>query len=98
MINKLTNECIVKLTYPNYKIEHTFHTDSSFSVLKWEFYNLEKGSDISAERRGNRISITGQFNNKEYEKEFKIDDLPWYQSWGLGLKAFINSDNKSTAA
>lgn len=76
--------------------EMTYHTDPSFSVFSWKYSNLKNGTDISAIRSENMISIAGQLKNEKYEKEFKIDDLPWYQEWGLGLKAFIQSDKNST--
>ena len=95
-IRKLENGYLVKTTTVN-KDEMTYNTDASFSVLKWKYYNHENGTDISAERLENEIYITGQLNNKKYEKKLKIENLPWYQEWGLGLKSFIVSDKNSTS-
>jgi hypothetical protein len=70
-------------------------TDPSFEVLQWEYRNSETGTDIIAERSGDVIYITGRHRNKKYKKKFRIDSEPWFQSLGLGLKAFAVSDEDS---
>ncbi len=96
-IDTLENGYLIKTTTVE-RDEMTYYTDPSFSFLKWEYHNPENGTDISAERLGNTIFITGQFKNEKYEGKLRIDDLPWYQdpSWGIGLRAFVNSDKNST--
>ena len=64
--------------------------------LKWNYEDPANGTDIFAERIGNSISITGQYKNEEYEDQLEVDNDPWYQDWGLGLQAFITSDNATT--
>ena len=95
VINRVENGYLVKVINSN-KDEMTYYTNASFSVLKWKYDNPENGTDISAGRSGNTISITGQFESRKYEEKLMIDHLPWYQDWGLGLKAFIASDKNST--
>jgi hypothetical protein len=79
--------------------EMTYDTDPSFSVIKWRFRNPDNGTDISAERTGEFVSVTGSVKNKEFNEKLEIGDLPWYQEWGygwgLGLSGFIFSDEKT---
>ncbi len=96
IITKADNGYVVKMKNDSNKDEHICDTDLSFSLIKWKYNKPENGTDISADRSGNTISITGQFKNKKYEEKSKINELPWYQAWGLGLKAFINSDKDKT--
>lgn len=96
IVNKFDDGFLIKTT-DSYKNEMTYNSDPLFSILKWEYYNSEKGIDISAKRSENTILLTGRRKNKKYEKKYKIGKLPWYQDWkwGLELKTFINSDKNS---
>ena len=95
-IEKTGKSYVITLTDSLNDTQNTFETDQSLSLLKWRSERSEEGTDITAVREGNRISITGMFKNEDYEKEFRINDSPWYQDWGLGLRFFINSDNDTT--
>ncbi len=94
-VGKTDNGYLVKTVYGT-KDEMTIYTDPSFSVVKLKCYNPDNGTDITAERYGNAISVSGRFNNKRHDDKLKIDDLPWCQEVSLGLKSFIVSDKKTT--
>jgi hypothetical protein len=93
---KADNGYAVKITNSSNKTESIFNTDTAFSNLKWKCTNPEEGTDFVAERSGNVIMLSGSFKNKKVEEKYKIDEIAWYQDWGLGLKSFINSDKDST--
>ena len=95
-INKSINGYEIKSTDSN-KDGTTIQTDQAFSTLKYDANYAGHGTS-SAERSGNRIllSIHPKDETDIIKKELKISNLPWFQDWGLQLKPFILSDNKST--
>lgn len=71
-----------------------FHTDESFATLKWIKKNPDKNTDITAERVGERIIVSGKVENKEINKNIKIDEKPWLQEWNAGFQKFIKSGDQ----
>ena len=95
--NKLKNGYEIKKIQSD-KYDATIYTDASFSTLKIDMYRPGDGT-VLAERRGDKVFITINPNGKDgiSKQEAKISsDLPWYQDWGLQLKAFIVSDKETT--
>ena len=41
---------------------------------------------------GNIILVTGLIRDKQINEKLEIDNSPWYQEWGWGLRAHILSD------
>jgi hypothetical protein len=54
-----------------------------------------KNTDITLERSGNIITVTGIFNNEKIETTIKINELPWHQELNTGFSGFIISDKES---
>lgn len=73
------------------------YTDAKYNTLTWENRNEQNGMNIVVKRVENTLEAKGIYKGKPYEKKFKIDGEPWYQDWGLGLKAFVVSDQASAA-
>ena len=71
-------------------------TDSGFSSLEWEYRDKKTNTDISSKRRENIIIIKGCLKGKLIDTKLEIDDSPWFQFWGLGLKDFMVSEQEST--
>lgn len=91
VISKSDNGYIIKTTNSLNNDESTYSTDLSFSVLQWDFHSPEKGADISAKRTESMIFVRGQIRDKQINEKLEIDDSPWYQEWGWGLRTHIVS-------
>ena len=78
------------------KVINVYITDNYFSTLKWTKTDPVNNTDMTVERKNNQIFVSGKLNNEKIDKTFKVDDLPWYQEWRLGLKDFINSKKDET--
>ena len=91
VISKSDNGYIIKTSKSLNKDESTYSTDLSFAILQWDLHNSEKGADISAKRTENMIFITGQNGDKQINEKIEIDNSPWYQEWGWGLRTYIVS-------
>lgn len=95
VITKLSDGYLIKTSNSLNKDESTYSTDFSFSILHWNFQSLERGVNVSAKRMDNIIFVTGQIKDNQINEKFEIDNLPWYQEWGWGLRPNIIS-NKDT--
>ncbi len=82
---------------------HVFEDGKSFfnickgdgATLKWKIKNRNK-HDISAERKGDSLYISGIRNGKPYEKTVTIDSRPWYQPLSFSLGSFLDSGRSKT--
>lgn len=66
--------------------------DLDLATKKWEFYNQEQNTILTAERNNDSITLQGRFEGKEIKKELKIDHRPWFQAWRLSFGQFVLSD------
>ena len=73
-----------------------YYLDHSCAIINWEYSNEKNGTKITGQRFKNEIKLNGQFKGKKLEKVFKIDDYPWVQEWGLGLKPIALKDELPT--
>jgi hypothetical protein len=67
-IIKTENGYLIKTTNSLNKTEHTYRTDPLYSLLKWSVFNPEEGTDFSAVRSENTISLTGLIMNKSMKR------------------------------
>lgn len=66
------------------------------STNKWKMHDATR-NNISAERIGNYLHITGIRGGEKYDKKIPIDDRPWYQPLSYSLGRFLNSQEKKTS-
>jgi hypothetical protein len=59
--------------------------DSTYATLQWH-YTTDLHTDISFQRKGNSIELTGLLRGTQVKKKLKIDSRPWYQIVPLGLQ------------
>ncbi|MDO7976178.1 hypothetical protein [Oceanotoga teriensis] len=70
-----------------YKVYH-----DNEKVNKLEY--ISKDSHFILERKENKVFLIGEKENKKIEKEFILDDLPWFQIYGYSLSLIdYSSDN-----
>jgi hypothetical protein len=53
--------------------------DARRSTLRWSRKVASEGTDLVALRSGSKVSITGSYKGRPYEKTHDFGDLPWYQ-------------------
>jgi hypothetical protein len=76
-------------------IKQTFAVDTNLAARTWAFENSKENTKITASREGNKIFLKGQSRGKPIEKTFEINDLPWNQTFNIGLERFALSPEKS---
>ncbi len=54
-------------------------------TVSWQETDTEAGTDLSAERNGNTIRLTGVLKGKKVSRDVRIDDAPWYQIFGPAI-------------
>lgn len=74
--------------------EETFAVESNLSCRAWHYKRPSDHTDLTAEKVGDYIQLTGLFKGKPQEKTFKIGDGLWYQMMDMALPAFIASEEK----
>lgn len=62
-------------------------------ILSWRLTDPATGSDLRAERKGDRIRVTGRLKGTEVTRELRIDTAPWYQIFGPGIGDLLSSDS-----
>jgi hypothetical protein len=76
-------------------IKQTFEVDAHLAALTWAFENPRENTKVTASREENKIFLKGQGKGKPIEKTFKINKLPWNQTFNIGLERFALSPEKS---
>jgi hypothetical protein len=69
--------------------------DANLDTLAWTFENPGDNTKVSASREGNKIFLKGQSRGESIEKTFKINQLPWNQTFNIGLERFTLTPEKS---
>jgi len=62
-------------------------------ILSWRLTDPATGSDLRAERTGDRIRVMGRLKGTEVTRELRIDTAPWYQIFGPGIGDLLSSDS-----
>ncbi len=57
-------------------------------VLLWQQEDTQ-GTFLTARRSGNVMSIVGRREDRDIEKEFELDERPWYQFLSFSLRSFL---------
>jgi hypothetical protein len=80
------------LTYTSATSCHVTTTTLDYDTIRWKLVNGEEGADLSAERKGNHITVRGRLKGRPIDKTFEIDASPWYQATSLSLRDLVASD------
>ena len=88
---RLTRSDTCRLSYSLPGVLHLTTTDANYNTLKWEVNNSGEQTELTAERKENRIRIRGRYNGQPLDKEIKIDASPWYQATSLSLRKLVIS-------
>jgi hypothetical protein len=78
----------------NAKTVQTFQLDKHLATLSWSFDAPHKKTKVTAVRKENRIYLEGTDEGDPIKKTYKINDLPWNQSFNIGLEQFALSDEE----
>ena len=76
-------------------IKQTFEVDTNLAALSWAFEDPKENTKVTASRQENKISLQGKSKGKPVNKTFKINKLPWNQTFNIGLERFVLSPEKS---
>jgi hypothetical protein len=76
------------------QIDQKFELATNLSALSWFYGDPEKKTKITAAKKGNKIYLKGIHEGKQIDKTFKINALPWNQSFNIGLEKFAVSTEK----
>lgn len=77
------------------KIKQKYEVDKNLATISWNYEEPHKKTNVTAKRKGNRIYLSGMDRGKPIEKTFKIDELPWNQTFNIGLEHFALAPEKS---
>jgi hypothetical protein len=72
-------------------------TDEGFSTLRCAFRDPSADTEIRLVRSHNCIQVEGTVKGRRFHKTHSIDEDPWYQEWGLGLRSFVLGAEKRHA-
>ncbi|MBP9854976.1 MAG: hypothetical protein KBD53_08925 [Candidatus Omnitrophica bacterium] len=75
--------------------EESYVLDQDWSTVQWEVVDSKESLKYSAVREGNKLRLKGISRNKNFEKEFVIDDDPFYYNPKVGLRFLVGSDKES---
>ncbi len=94
-LDRFSTSGIIKLDYLDKGssiIEETFRTKKNLETTEWSYIKASEGTDIKAAAKDNSITLTGKFKNKEVNKKYPLDSLPWMQMGVFDLCPFVKSD------
>ncbi|ABW68670.1 hypothetical protein [Desulfosudis oleivorans] len=83
-----------RLVYVEKEEKSVTTIDADFATICWETVRPEENTKVRAERKGNVIRLTGTFQGKTVNREFPIDDKPWYQATTLCFRPFVTSGDE----
>jgi hypothetical protein len=75
-------------------IKQLFRLDSKMASQAWEYHDPLDNTKLSAMRKGNIIILEGRDRGKSLKKTFEINDLPWNQTFNIGLEPFAMTSDK----
>ncbi|NIM18130.1 MAG: hypothetical protein GTO45_31550 [Candidatus Aminicenantes bacterium] len=77
------------------RINQKYIVDENLAALSWDYEEPHKKTKVTATRKGNRIYLSGMARGKPINKIFKINELPWNQTFNIGLEHFALAPEKS---
>lgn len=93
-LDQFSSSGIIKLNYLDNNssvIQETFQTKRNLETTEWSYTKASDGTDIKAVANDNSITLTGTFKNKEVNKKYPLDSLPWMQMGVFDLCSFAKS-------
>jgi len=88
---QLTKGDTFVLTYTAPGERYVTVTGPGYDTIRWSVTNDIEQTELSAQRQGNAIVLSGRFRGRPIHKTLEIDDGPWYQATSLSLRALIAS-------
>lgn len=79
----------------NNKTVQKFQLDAGLATLSWSFDAPHAKTRVTAVRKENKIFMKGTDEGDPVEKTFKINELPWNQTFNIGLERFALSSEDS---
>lgn len=83
------------LTVSDKNMTYTSTYDENSAVTKWVYKKGDENTSVTAQRKGNRIGISGNFKGERITKSLKLNSAPWYQPLSFSLKPFIASSKSA---
>jgi len=77
---------------PEGQVSQKYRLDKNLGTLSWEYNSPHDKTNVSAVRKGNVITMKGIDRGNPLDKTFKINELPWNQTFNIGLEEFSRSD------
>lgn len=77
------------------QIDQKYELKPNLAAFSWHYENPKEKTKVTANRRGNKIFLSGLHKGEKINKTFKINELSWNQSFNIGLEKFAVSTEKS---
>jgi hypothetical protein len=61
-------------------------------TISWRLTDPAAALDLTAERTGDVIRVTGRLKGREVTRELRVDAAPWYQVFGPGIADLLASE------
>jgi len=76
------------------RIDQKYKLKTNLDALSWDYENPAENTKITAVKKKNKIYLKGIHKGRQINKIFKTNDLPWNQSFNIGLEKFALSPEK----
>ncbi len=86
----------LKSETPEGDVFQAYRLDRNQDTVYWHYNRPADNTTVTAERKGNVITMKGTDRGDPVEKEFKIDRLQWNQTFNIGLETFAGSKKEKT--
>lgn len=89
-IETTTNGYTIHLTTESNEgsISQLFLLDKTLATQNWSYDAPNKKTKLQATRQGKAIMMKGTDEGSPIQKTFEIDELPWNQTFNIGLEQF----------
>lgn len=68
---------------------HQFRLDKNYECWNWRFIHPDKGTDFILRRNGFSVKITGIAGGQKIDREIRLDPLPFYENWSMGMRSMV---------
>jgi hypothetical protein len=65
------------------------------ATWRWQLKDTNNNHDITAERQGDELKLSGIRFGEVYKETIELDERPWYQPLSYSLRDFLGSEGKS---
>ncbi|MHB1400552.1 MAG: hypothetical protein ACYDAI_18590 [Trichloromonadaceae bacterium] len=80
-----------RLSADRAEARHLTIMDQELATQRWKLTQTGKGTEVSAQREGNTLRLTGQFQGKPADQVLQLDDVPWFQALSVSLRTLLTS-------